>query len=243
VIHPTSSDAERALFSAFEKLNEALHGRHPLPVRLSHRLAATVSDVLATAVLVRELDVAALRQFQTNPFFSSPGPHSEADHRRFVDYIREHGAEDLLRSNQFGAALKALFFFVRALQDSCYAAYLLSTGVYNPRAALHGKNLVPGKPLRDALEAGVSGYVPWFENFRRLRNDMKEGVQVGFGTHSLAPATLQLIVHEARDNPPESNQKEAVTIQDADRAISHSTRFLKFTTMRLVSAARSVSPP
>jgi hypothetical protein len=77
--------------------------------------------------------------------------------------------------------MKSWWFFVRAFCDN---AYQLLLGEIENRAARAGGSmnaaLHPGNPVGTELNSVAPEVLPWFEELRQVRNDMKRGAAFGF---------------------------------------------------------------
>jgi hypothetical protein len=122
---------------------------------------------------------------------------------------------------------KALFFFVRAFQDTIYA--VLNDG---QRGSMQGAVSNPNNPIAKLLSALLPEYLPWFEQWRRMRDNVKRGASfsisgpdedLGIGFNYIDDNTGGLVVGSGG----------RVRLGDVVRALEMSRRILELTLERL----------
>lgn len=144
------------------------------------RMGATLQDILDFAptlieiherarVAIRDDEIAASTALGTWSLIAVAGAGNDENRNKIA---------------RLGVAYKAFFFFVRSHQDVLYATFLNLLGLAAGPGARMTSALKEANPVGELLKTKSSGYLPWFERWRELRNRVKFGV----GLASLGPS-------------------------------------------------------
>lgn len=153
------------------------------------RLNACISDVVAFAPAVRHLQhVGHAAQAEMTAAWARLTAHGTTEE----GIAAAHAA---WRPGQaFTASLKAIHFFIRALQDAAYAVLheMLTEQHASRRSSMNAAAEDACDPVRTVLDLKAGGYLAWFTSHRALRNRFKEGLLTGvaYGSARDVPAIL-----------------------------------------------------
>jgi hypothetical protein len=217
----TSSPEDTALENAWDELNQALDRR--VPVSIQMRVTACVADTLTFVTLLRSLEADEISR--------SDALEEKMEEWAASDKRRAPTAEwDSHSSFQFVAAVKATYYFVRALQDAVYAALLEASGqragaypsMYN--CAKNARN-----PIHVLIEQAIPDYFTWFADFRAVRNQLKLGASTAFGYQGGRGAKqVQLILQEIDDSKRHVSQGREISLVDIENCLTQSRRLMKW---------------
>jgi hypothetical protein len=218
---PQSPPQDVALDGAWDSLNQVLDGR--VRVSLQLRLTSCVSDILSFVTLLRELEAAEIHRSEV--LDEQLAEWQTSDHRRPP---RHHWESHF--SFQFAAALKAVFYFVRALQDATYAA-LLEAGGNRPGAysSMQGCAKNVANPLRPLIDNALPEYFAWFADLRTLRNEMKLGASTSFEFRGAAGAReMYVVLQVVNDARRHVSSGRKLSLADVEKSLSHSAHLLEW---------------
>ena len=212
-----SQPEEVALEQSWDALNQALDRRVRVSVQM--RVTACVRDALSFTTLLRELEAGEVGR-------------SEEQMAGVAEW-------DSHLSFQFAAAVKAMYYFVRALQDAVYAALLEATG---HRAGTYSSMQDCAKkatnPIRPLIERALPGYFAWFTDFRDIRNDMKLGVSTAFEFRGGAGSKqVRVILQDVDDAKRYVSFGRELSLVDMEICLTHSAQLLQFAADYITSAA------
>ncbi len=130
--------------------------------------------------------------------------------------------------NELATVYKALFYFVRAYQDTLYGTLLVldgqSAGPFASMQSCVGKK---ENRYRNKINLAIPAYIDWFSQWREKRNRIKSGISC-----SLAKPANQLgvifNVIKGKKNAMVSDLKSVVTLQDAVEAIEMSYELARY---------------
>jgi hypothetical protein len=263
------TDRERQLHDAWTALNKSF-AESRVSLTIQHRLTACVKDVLTFCGLVRTLNDDAVRDFESWPesalsveleatrqeqrpatieeflqitetFYSERREEVRAEMTKLMAFMREHGDEHAVRGQRYASAFKALFVFIRALQDASYAVLLEAQGQRAGNYSSMNKGL-KSRSVQENLAAELPGYEQWFVEFRRVRDKMKLGIQTGTTYSRPGPKEVTLSLHRVIEKPPQTVIDGRVGVAELDRALDESTRLLKFLAGRLCRPMPAARP-
>jgi hypothetical protein len=216
-----SPPQEVALERAWDTLNQALGRR----VRVSSQMRVTscAYDILSFVTLLRELEAAEIHRSEL--LDARLAEWHAGDRRRAPTHHWDSQA-----SFQFAAALKAAFYFVRALQDATYAALLEASG-NRPGAYSSMQDCAKNaaNPIRPLIEKALPTYFAWFADLRALRNGMKLGASTAFEFYGAAPRRQAHVVLQVVDDARRhvSNGRK-LSLVDIDTSLSQSAQLLEW---------------
>ncbi len=162
----------------------------------------------------------------------------------FMPLLRQLEADEIQRSEkqvngippwdsqmsfQFAAALKAMYYFVRALNDAVYAALLEAKG-HRARAysSMHACATKAGNPIRPLIEQALPDYFEWFADFRDIRNHMKLGALTAFGFRGPVGSTqMRVILQNVDDAKRYVSSGRELSLVDVSRCLTQSARLLQ----------------
>lgn len=130
--------------------------------------------------------------------------------------------------NELGTVYKAMFYFVRAYQDTLYGSLReLSgepAGKYTTIMECLSKK---GKQYRDKINKAIPGYFDWFILWREKRNKIKSGISCSLGKQS---DQLGIILSDVdgEKNAIRSDMKSLVTPEDVIKAVKMSHEFAEY---------------
>ena len=202
-----SPPEEVALERAWDALNQALDRRVRVSVQM--RVTACVRDALSFMTLLRELEA---------------GEVGRSEKQMAVVEWDSH------LSFQFAAAVKAMYYFVRALQDAAYAALLEATGRHaGAYSSMQDCAKKAANPIRPLIERALPDYFAWFAEFRDIRNDMKLGASTAFGFRGGAGSKrVRIILQDVDDAKRYVSNGRELSLVDTDRCLTHSAQLLQF---------------
>ena len=218
---PQSAPQDAALDRAWHTLNQGLDRRVRLSIQL--RLTSCVSDILTFVTVLRELEAAEIRRSEV--LDAHLAEWQASDRRRAP---REHWESHF--SFQFAAALKALFYFVRSLQDATYAA-LLEAGGNHPGAYSSMQDCAKNaaNPLRSLIDNALPGYFAWFADLRALRNQMKLGASTSFEFRGPVGARQMYVALQVVDDSLRHvSSGRKLSISDVEKSLAHSAGLLEW---------------
>jgi hypothetical protein len=197
------NEAVDSLRAATARLDAALSGLNVQPF-LRARVGDTAGDILDAVVLIEEAhstaataqDAQTRRIFEVLPTVIPPADSQGWSLKELAAWFarqpqptREQWDEAvrLLQGELTNApfskvkvAYKALLFFVRAHQDALYRAFLQACGEKAGQKSSMSSGLADGKPLAELFSDCIPLYRDWFWRWRERRNQVKNGVNVGF---------------------------------------------------------------
>jgi len=192
-----------SLRAATARLDAALSGANVQPF-IRARVGDTAGDILDTVVLIEEAHSAAAtaqdaqtrRISEVLPPLLLPTDSQGWSLGELAAWLAEQAqptreqwdeAVRLLRGELTNApfskvkvAYKALLFFVRAYQDALYRAFLQARGEKAGPKSSMSSGLADGKPLAELFSDCIPPYRDWFRRWRERRNQVKDGVNLGF---------------------------------------------------------------
>ena len=130
--------------------------------------------------------------------------------------------------NELGTVYKAMFYFVRAYQDTLYGSLReLSgepAGKYTTIMECLSKK---GRQYRDRIEKAIPRYFGWFISWREKRNKIKSGISCSLGKQS---DQLGIILSDVdgEKNAICSDMKSLVTPKDVIEAVKMSHEFAEY---------------
>jgi hypothetical protein len=228
-----SAPVDLALDRAWDALNGVLDHRVPLSVQM--RVTVSVHDLLCFVTLLRSLERAEVAR-------STVLEAKREEWSARGDWRKGPPPDwDSHRSFQFAAALKAAFYFVRALQDSVYAALLEATGQHSGHyASMQSCATRPTNPIRGLIELALPDYFVWFAELRALRNQMKLGLSTAFSYRGAGAQTeVCLIVQEIDNGRRNVSNGRHVSLVDIERCLSQSTRLLEWVAAHVASTVEA----
>jgi hypothetical protein len=204
----TSPPEEVALERAWDAVNQALDRR--VRVSIQMRVTACVFDALSFMTLLRELEAGEVARFEKD----APGATAWESQLSF----------------QFAAAFKAMYYFVRALQDAAYAALLEASGrragAYSSMQDCVKKT---ANPIRSLIEQALPNYFAWFTAFRDVRNDMKLGASTAFHFRGGASSKeMRVILQKVDDAKRYVSHGRELSLVDMEECLMHSAQLLQF---------------
>lgn len=124
---------------------------------------------------------------------------------------------------QIKALYKAYFYFIRAFQDSAYAVLLSlsdrNAGVHSSINDCIKKKSAPVYPIIE----GIDGYIEWFVAFKKMRDQIKQGINFGICGPQNDPG-ITFTYRDAQKN--ESRSGRNFRIIDLITAINFSSELL-----------------
>jgi hypothetical protein len=216
---PQSPPQDVALDNAWDTLNQVLDRR--VRVSTQMRLTSCVSDILSFVTLLRQLETAEIRRSEV--LDERLAEWQASDHQRAPTHHWESHF-----SLQFAAALKAEFYFIRALQDATYAALLEAGGNRPGRySSMHDCAKNPANPLRPLIDAALPEYFVWFADLRALRNVMKLGASTSFEFRGATGArSMYVRLQVVDDTRRHVSSGRELSIADVENSLSHSAQLL-----------------
>ncbi len=132
-------------------------------------------DSVVCAEILCELHrQAAKKSFEALASLESEEPSSQAPQGdRTIDWLERYATQG-----------KALFYFVRSLQDAVYRLLLEANGQQVSDNSRISKILVDKRgdnPMSKMLKQSVPEFLEWFKDFREKRNYIKRGTPIGAG--------------------------------------------------------------
>jgi hypothetical protein len=226
----TSTAEDIAVDRAWDALNSALDRR--VRVSLQMRVTACVADTLSMVTLVRRLAVGeigrsaarVMRMEEWNQSDKRTAPKTEWDaHLSF----------------QLAAAMKATYYFIRALQDSIYAALLEATG---RRAGGYSSMQDCAKnaenPIHALIAEALPDYFAWFADLRAVRNKMKIGASTAFGYRGRkGTEDVRLILQEVDDAKRYVSPGREVSLVDIEMCLTQTEALLRWSSEHVTAAA------
>lgn len=223
----TSPPEDIALERAGDALNMALDRRVRVSVQM--RVTACVRDTLSFVTLLRNLEAAEISRSDT--LDAQIAKWQESDKRRAPE-----GEWDSQLSFQFAAAVKATYYFVRALQDSVYAALLESTGQSaGAYSSMQKCATNAGNPIRHLINEALPDYFDWFADLRGIRNQMKLGISTAFGFRG--DKQVRVILQEIDDAKRHVSQGRELSLVDIERSLMQSAGLLQWAAEYVTSLA------
>ena len=200
---------------AFERawgaLNEALDRRVRVSVQM--RITACVFDALGFVTLLRDLEAAEIARSE-----------------KLVNAVR-YWEWDKQKSFQFAAALKAMYYFLRALQDSVYVALVEATSGSPAKARLSMQRATKANDsVKPLIEQALPEYFAWFADFRNIRNRMKLGASTAFvfrGTVAGSTET-RVILQNVDDVRRHVTSGRELSLDDVASGLMQSSRLMQF---------------
>ncbi len=130
--------------------------------------------------------------------------------------------------NELAIVFKALFYFVRAYQDTLYGTLLVldgqSVGPFTSMQSCIGK--IENR-YRNRIDLAVPEYIDWFLRWREKRNRIKSGVSCSLAKPANQLGVIFNIV-KGKENAIVSDLKSVVTLQDAVEAMKMSYELAKY---------------
>lgn len=137
---------------------------------------------------------------------------------------------------QLGAAYKALFFFIRSLQDSSCALLIELEGNKSGRYTSMNQNCYkrPDSSIHKLISKAIPNYFDWFSWQKHTRDKMKEGISQGSSFSE--QEGLAINFHVVRENGGEPNVEieEKVRIRDLTDSIKISNELLQLIETEIV---------
>jgi len=130
--------------------------------------------------------------------------------------------------NELATVYKALFYFVRAYQDTLYGTLLVldgqSVGPFTSMQSCVGKK---ENKYRNKINLAIPEYIDWFSRWREKRNRIKSGVSCSLAKPANQLGVIFNIV-KGKENAIVSDLKSVVTLKDAVEAIKMSYKLAKY---------------
>jgi hypothetical protein len=226
----TSAPEDIAVDRAWDALNRVLDRRVRVSVQM--RVTACVADTLSFVTLVRSLAAGEISRSDVRD--------EQMDKWNLSDKRTAPRAEwDKHFSFQFAAAVKATYYFIRALQDSIYAALLEATG---HRAGAYSSMQDCAKnaenPIHSLINQALPDYFAWFAELRAVRNQMKIGASTAFGYRGVKGAKdVRLILQDVNDAKRHVSQGRELSLVDIERCLTQTEALLRWSTEHITAAA------
>jgi len=226
----TSPPEDATLERALSAVNMALDHRVRLSTQM--RVTACVQDILSFSTLLRSLAAAEVRRAEVRD-------EEIAEWQRSDKRMAPRGEWDSRLSFQFAAAVKAIFYFVRALQDAAYAALLEASGSKaGPYSSMNDCAKKESNPIRPLIDQALPDYFAWFTELRDIRNQMKLGLSTAFGFRgSAGEMDVRIILQQPDDKARHVSSGRELTLSDIERCLTMSARLLQWTAEYLAPAA------
>lgn len=130
----------------------------------------------------------------------------------------------------FSSAYKAMFFFIRGLQDALYGIMLEVSGrKVGAYSSMNDCMKNPSSPIFQRLTKELPGYAEWFEKMREQRDKIKWGVSHApgweYGANHQELFLNLYVVRESKESKS-LDIDERVTLSDVTRAIKETNRLL-----------------
>ena len=130
--------------------------------------------------------------------------------------------------NELATVYKALFYFVRAYQDTLYGTLLVldghSAGSFTSMQSCMGKK---ENKYRNKISLAIPEYIDWFSRWREKRNRIKSGVSCSLAKPANQLGVIFNIV-KGKENAIVSDLKSVVTLKDAVESIKMSYKLAKY---------------
>lgn len=130
--------------------------------------------------------------------------------------------------NELATVYKALFYFVRAYQDTLYGTLLVldgeSVGPFTSMQSCVGKK---ENEYRNKINLAIPEYIDWFSRWREKRNRIKLGVSCSLAKPANQLGVIFNIV-KGKENAIVSDLKSVVTLQDVVEAIEMSYTLARY---------------
>jgi hypothetical protein len=184
-----------------------------------HALDAQLRSLVAHTEHAKQLEAA--RAFMAD---HQAEVNAEAEAR--FRYLDEKGEDLDRRAARFSTAIKAFYFFVRALQDACYCVLIEA----------HHEKGGPGSTMTVGMKHNVYGaivreqlpqYAEWFERLRGIRNLMKNGVTTGGAYETDGRRLARVSIWRMNDNPRQQEQHCQLSLIDVEEAVRNSADLLE----------------
>lgn len=226
----TSTAQEIAVDRAWEALNNALDRRVPVSVQM--RVTACVADTLSFVTLVRNLAAAEIGRSDVSDDRMEEWNRSDKRRAPRTEWDRH-------LSFQFAAAVKAMYYFIRALQDSIYAALLEATGHRaGAYSSMHDCAKNAANPIHALISEALPDYFAWFAELRAVRNKMKIGASTAFGYRGRRGAKdVRLTLQEVDDAKRHVSQGREVSLVDIERCLTQTETLLRWSAEHITAAA------
>lgn len=112
-----------------------------------------------------------------------------------LEEIKKHEKQ----RREFASCYKAMFFFLRAFQDVLVRILFELNGKQSGQKTSMSNLLNPtnNSSLRSDLDRELPDYPRWFKEFRKIRNDMKYGLDISHG-FKIGPQRSVVLMHTRR---------------------------------------------
>jgi hypothetical protein len=146
---------------------------------------------------------------------------------------------DMLGSGLY-PAVKAMFFFVRALQDAGCAVLLSTAGQQvGPYTSMNKATARESHPLHALIVAELPGYFDWFTDHRDLRNLFKEGVATWRATWFDENGEAHFAVQLPVVTPATARAGRHITIDDVCTSLRQSIALLQLIERRITALPKA----
>ena len=130
--------------------------------------------------------------------------------------------------NELATVYKALFYFVRAYQDTLYGTLLVLDGQSaGPFTSMQSCVEKKENKYRNKINLAIPGYIDWFSRWRHKRNMIKSGVSCSLAKPADQLGVVFNIV-KGKENAMLSDLKSVVTLKDAVEAIEMSYKLARY---------------
>lgn len=155
---------------------------------------------------------------------------AEMSHEEWSEDWKHHFKENMNAMDRNAVAYKAIYFFIRALQDAVYSVLLELCG-NESKKYLHMSRCLNEKrdSVNQILKKGFPNYFKWFDEFRTKRNKIKNGITYGGGYDSDRNLSINMNIVEEWKTPPEIGIDFVLDIDDIIEAVEISVSLLDFT--------------
>lgn len=138
--------------------------------------------------------------------------------------------EDMKIMDRNAVSYKAMYYFIRALQDAVYGV-LLELGGKKSKKYLNMSRCSTDKKdsVNQILSKEFPNYFKWFDEFRTQRNKIKEGITYGGGYDSDRRLSLNMHIVREEETPPYIDIDFVLDIDDIIKAVEMSVSLLDFT--------------
>ncbi len=212
------------LANCWQSLASKLEIETNVSLESRHRMVACAHDIIAFSNLFNnsylKKEEEARKTFQETKDMN-------------IEQLSTHWAQNSNNSialmHQLSSAYKAMYFFIRALQDACCAIYFELTGNQgSTKSGMNRTKLNNGKKVREEITKYVPNYNTWFKSFTDTRNRIKEGVSQGCGYSEKDGLEINLHIIRKNESSATIDIKEKIKIEDITYAIEISSQLFKY---------------
>lgn len=211
------ADARRSLLTKLETTK----------VRLTykHRMTSSAQDIVGFANIFKSAYLNKAKEAK-----ESLELNANMDVHQLEKWWKENSENSMALSAELATCYKAMYFFIRALQDCCCAVLMELSGDKAGSYSSMNKNCLKkiNSQIHKDIKKNIPAYFDWFQKQKETRNRIKEGVSYGTSFSNKDGLIINLHKIQFEDKPPTLDIEERLRIQEINDSINMSCQLMKF---------------